>query len=85
MLSKKGAASSIQTGMIGHDTTGDTVVVIGVGARVCGVGPCTGCTPLLIIALGTYMAIFLASVASNGFLSVFNDNYSGIGNEDSFK
>ena len=79
MLSKERAASSIRTGMVGHGTTGYAVGVVGVGAGVCRVGPCTGCTLFLIVALGMNVAIFLALVAPNGFSSVFDDDYSSIG------
>lgn len=82
MLSELGTAALIGAGVLGGGSAGDTVGVIGIVTLVGGMWSGTVSTALCFFTLFANVAILLAFVATNGLLSILDDNYPGVRNEN---
>ena len=82
MLSELGTAALIGAGVLGGGSAGDTVGVVGIVTLVGGMWSGAVSTVLCIFALFANVAILLAFVATNGLLSILDDNYPGVRNEN---
>ena len=78
MCCELGATAFVGASVSGGGATGDTVWVIGVVAFADGVWSGAVGALLCIYAVLAYVTVFLTLIASNGFLSVFDDDYPRI-------
>ena len=82
MLSELGTAAFVGAGMLGGGSARDTVGVVGIVTLVGGVWSGAISAVLCIFALFVNVAILLAFVATNGLLSILDDDYPGVQNEN---
>ena len=84
MLSELETAAFVGAGVLGGGSTRDTVGVVGIVTLVGGVWSGAISAALCIFALFANVAILLAFVAMNGLLSILDDDYPGVRNENVF-